>query len=94
VTVRADGSVHCLQSREELQSFFQKIADTYHQEGSRRSKYVDLEVGAIGSRSALVSLTWELLREDGSTIRRWRQSYNLLRLDQDWKILASTFHQS
>src|SRR5262245_7598499 len=35
VTVRADGSVHCLQSREELQSFFQNVVDKYHQEGCR-----------------------------------------------------------
>src|SRR5262245_17469706 len=94
LTVRADGSVHCPQSREELQSFFQKVADTYHQEGCRGWRYADLEAVALGSTSALASLTWKMLREDGSIIRRWRQSYNLLRRDQEWKILASTFHQA
>ena len=93
VTVRADGSVHCLQSSEELRSFFQKLADTYSQEGCRRWRYLDLEVIGIGRRSALVTMTWEMLRADETVIRRWRQSYNLLRVGEAWKILASTFHQ-
>jgi hypothetical protein len=92
VTVRADGSVHCLQSREELQSFFQKVVDMYHQEGCRYWHYADLQTVALGSTSALASLTWEMLREDGSIIRSFRQSYNLLRRGPEWKILASTFH--
>lgn len=29
VTMRADGSVHCLQSREQLARFFQGVAETY-----------------------------------------------------------------
>src|SRR5262245_62110435 len=94
LTVRGDGSVHCFQDKETARSFFKKVADTYHQDGCRRSRYFDLEVAPIGARSALATLTWEQLREDGSSIRRWRQSYNLLRDDKAWKILTSTFHQS
>lgn len=93
VTVRADGSVHCLQKQEEARAFFETVADTYFREGCRRWRYLDLEVVAIGARSALASLDWEMLREDGSTMRRWRQSYNLLSINAGWKILASTFHQ-
>jgi hypothetical protein len=94
VTVRGDGSVLCLQSREELQAFFQKVADGYYREGFRGGPFVNLEVVAIGMRSALASMDWEMLREDNTVIRRWRQSYNLLRVGAEWKILASTFHQT
>ena len=95
VTVRGDGSIHCLQSQAELQAFFQKVADTYSREGSRGSRYTDLDVVPIGARSALASMEWELLREDGTVLRRWRQSYNLfLKVENQWKILVSTFHLS
>jgi hypothetical protein len=94
VTVRGDGSLHCFQDKEVAQGFFQKVADTYLQDDCRRSRYFDLEVTPIGARSALATLEWEQLPEDGSSIRRWRQSYNLLRDRAAWKVLTSTFHQS
>ena len=92
VTARADGSVHYLPNEEDLRSFFQKVVDTYQQEGWRRFRFRDLEVTAIGARSALASLDWEMLRGDGTLVRRRRHSYNLLRSDTEWKILASTIH--
>jgi hypothetical protein len=94
VVVRGDGSVHCLQSREELQAFFQKVADGYYREGYRGGgPFTNLDVVAIGTRSALATMDWELLREDKTVIRRWRQSYNLLRAGTEWRVLATTFHQ-
>jgi len=92
ITVRGDGSIHCLQSRTELSRFFQGVADTYYRDGYRNGRYSGLEVTAIGGRSALITLDWEMLREDGSLIRQWRQSYNLVRVGAEWQILASTFH--
>jgi hypothetical protein len=32
------------------------------------------------------------LRADGSAIRGWQQSYNLVRGQASWQILVSTFH--
>jgi ketosteroid isomerase-like protein len=92
VTMRGDGSIHCLQSREALASFFQGVADTYRRDGYRASRFSNLQVTPIGGRSALVTVDWELLRADGSMIRQWRQSYNLVRVDGGWQILVSTFH--
>jgi len=92
VTVRGDGSIHCLQSQAALQAFFQRVADTYYQDGYRGSRFRDLEVVPIGARCALASLEWDLLREDGTVLRRWRQSYNLVRVGEAWRILVSTFH--
>jgi hypothetical protein len=76
-----------------VQTFFQKVADGYYREGFRDGPFANLDVVAIGARSALATLDWEMLREDKTVIRRWRQSYNLLRVGTEWRILASTFHQ-
>ena len=92
VTMRGDGSIHSFQSHEELTRFFQGIADTYGKDGYRISRFSNLEVVPIGVRSALVTLDWELLRADDSVIRKWRQSYNLVRAGTGWQILVSTFH--
>jgi ketosteroid isomerase-like protein len=92
ISMRADASVHVFQTRRELQEFFQGVADKYHAEGQRRSSFVDLEVKPIGSESVLATLKWQMLREDGSTIRTWPQSYNLIRPNGRWQILASTIH--
>ena len=94
VTVRGDGSIHCLRSREELAQFFQGVVDTYRRDGFRRSTRHDFELVPIGQRSALATMTWKMLRADGSLIRQWRQSYNVVRLAEGWRILVATFHLS
>ena len=92
ITVRGDGSIHCLQSHEELARFFQGVLDTYKSQGSGGTTMRDLVVVPIGERSALATMTWKMLRADGSLIREWRQSYNVVRLAEGWRILVSTFH--
>ena len=92
LTVRGDGSIHCLQSREELARFFQGVAHTYQRDGYVGGHFDDLQVIPIGDRSALVTLCWKILRGDGSLIREWRQSYNLVHVVSGWRILVSTFH--
>ena len=92
VTVRADGSIHSFQSDNEIQSFFQRLADTYYRDGCRGWKYENLEVSPLGGRSALATMEWQMQRADGSTIRRWKQSYNFVVVDSRLCILASTFH--
>jgi hypothetical protein len=94
VTMRGDGSIHGFQSREEIARFFQGVADTYQGEGSTSGTMHDLEVIPIGERSALATVTWKNLRPDGSVARQWRQSYNVVRFAEGWRILTATFHLS
>jgi hypothetical protein len=93
ITMRGDGSVHCFQSRKELQEFFQGVGDGYDREGKLGpGRYHDLTIQPIGARSVLVTLTWQMRLIDGSVVREWRQSYNLARIDGRWQILVATFH--
>jgi hypothetical protein len=92
ITMRGDGSIHCFQAREEIVRFFQGVADTYKSEGSTGATIHDLVAVSIGERSALATLTWKNLRPDGSVARQWRQSYNVVRFFEGWRILAATFH--
>ena len=94
ITMRGDGSIHCFQSRDEIARFFQGVADTYQGEGATSGTMHDFEVVPIGERSALATVTWKNLRPDGSVARQWRQSYNVVRFAEGWRILATTFHLS
>ncbi len=92
ITVRGDGSVHCFQSREEIEKFFGGVAAKYKSDGLHGGDFYDLSVLEIGSRSVLATVRWQQWREDKSLLREWKQSYNLLRIDDGWQILTSTFH--
>jgi len=92
VTMRADGSIHAFTSQQEIQAFFQRLADTYYRDGSRGWRYDNLQVTPLGARSLIATLDWEMRRDDGSAIRRWRQSYNFVAADGRLRILASTIH--
>ena len=74
VSMRGDRSTHCFQSREELVTFFQDVADRYEREGASGARFVDLVTQAIGGRSVLATLEWQNTRPDGSVVRKWRQS--------------------
>ena len=94
ITMRGDGSIHSFQSREEIARFFQGVVDGYRAEGATGGTPHDIVAVAIGERSALATVTWKNLRPDGSVTRQWRQSYNLVRFAEGWRILATTFHLS
>jgi ketosteroid isomerase-like protein len=92
LTMRADMSTHCFQSREEVATFFQAVSDSYAREGNQGGRFCNLVVQSIGARSALATLEWQLKRLDGTVVREWRQSYNLIRPDDRWQIFVSTIH--
>jgi hypothetical protein len=92
ITMRGDGSIHCFQSREEIVRFFQGVADTYKGEATTSATATDLVAIPLGDRSTLATVTWTNVRADGSVARQWRQSYNVVRFAEGWRILAATFH--
>ena len=92
VTVRGDGSIHCLQSREEVARFFQGVLDTYRGQGFSGATMHDLVVISNRRSQRLGYHDLKMIRADGSPIREWRQSYNMVRIAEGWRILVSTFH--
>ena len=92
ITMRGDGSIHSFQSREEVQEFLRRVGEGYNREGNLGTgRYYGLAALPIGARSVLATLTWQAVLQDGSILREWRQSYNLVRADGRWQILVATF---
>ena len=48
----------------------------------------------LGSACVSFSCTWVMQREDGSTIRRWSQTYVFEETGGSWKIISATFHMA
>jgi hypothetical protein len=92
VALRKDGSMVALTVREDVLRYYQAALDSYRREGCRSCRWEDLEVASMGRRSMLAPVTWDLLREDGSVLARWRQSYGLRCSETGPQIFASAMH--
>lgn len=95
VAVDAQGTWRRFESADKTGDYFQQVVTQYHGQGCRSCRYRDLEVLALGPSGALATVTWELLREDGSVLSSWRESYTLVRgADGPLSIAASADHAS
>ncbi len=92
ISVRPDGSVESMATNQVAEDFFSKVLVLWKNEGYQYFSTKHYDVTPIGNKSMLVTLTWELLDKNRKLIREWRQSYNLLDQNNEWKVITSTFH--
>ena len=92
VALRRDGSIVALTARDDVLRYHQAALDNYHRNGCRSCRWTDLELTPMGRRSTLATVTWYLLREDGTVLTRWRQSYGLSLSETGPRIFASAMH--
>ena len=70
----------------------QALLDGYREGGCVSCQWSDLELTRMGNRSALAAVSWTLLRQEGSSLAAWRQSYCLAPSLGGPKIFASAMH--
>lgn len=92
LSIDTDGTLLRFSTATETGQYFQKIIDGYRQQGCVACQYKDLSVNDVSSMSLLATVTWELLREDNSTLSTWRESYVLVRENGLVKIALSGDH--
>jgi hypothetical protein len=93
MSVRADGSVMLIPTHADGERLYESVANSWRAEGYARFEMENFEVLSLGQDSRLVSFDWLMLSEHGELIRRWRQSYQLIRLQEAWQVFTSTFHK-
>ncbi len=93
MSVRADGQIQSLPTNKDAELFFPQVIDIWKNEGYKSFTMCDFEVIKLGSSSVLVTFTWEMLDNNADLIRQWRQSYNLVKNVDEWKVILSTFHR-
>jgi hypothetical protein len=92
VFVGAEGSVSLFGTVNDISKFHRPRLERFRKGGVKKPKTKAFEAVTLGTRSALVSVSWEQCREDDSIETAWRHSYNVVKTDTGWKILVSTFH--
>jgi hypothetical protein len=93
MSVRADGSVMVIPTHADGARLYASVSIAWLAEGYARFEMENFEVLALGQDSRLVSFDWLMLSEHGELIRRWRQSYQLIRPQGAWQVFTSTFHK-
>ena len=93
MSVRADGSVMVIPTHADGARLYASVSIAWRAEGYARFEMENFEVLALGQDSRLVSFDWLMLSEHGELIRRWRQSYQLIRPQGAWQVFTSTFHK-
>ncbi len=94
LALNAEGDLTLLTTPADIASYFQTVLDNYFAQGCRSCRYLELEVLAVGSQSAIGTVTWELLAGNGEVLSSWRESYNLMRTGDGLRIFSSTDHAS
>jgi ketosteroid isomerase-like protein len=94
LSLRGDGTLSLLNSREQAEPFFTSMARTYSEQGCVDSRADNVKVHSIGSGCALVTVDWSMLRSDGSPLRTWTHSYNVLADGDRTLFLLATFNFS
>jgi hypothetical protein len=93
MSVRADGSVMVIPTHADGARLYASVSIAWRAEGYARFEMENFEMLALGQDSRLVSFDWLMLSEHGDLIRRWRQSYQLIRPQGAWQVFTSTFHK-
>lgn len=93
LTVRGDGSLHTLNSFDEISILFENVLKTYRSEGMASFSASSPLKNPLGSDCHELSCDWSMMRSDGSLIRQWRQTYIFRKAQDDWKIIAAIFHR-
>jgi hypothetical protein len=92
VALGKNGSIAGLSTRQDLLGYYQAALDTYKRMGCRTCRWAQLEVCPMGAQASLATVSWELLRADGSIALRWRQSYCLSNHRDGPRIFGSARH--
>lgn len=92
LALHVDGTTTCFPTQDAIGRYFQAVVDAYRADGCCACRYEDLEVMRLGKASALATVTWELLRRDGSVLSRWRESYTLAHPAGRMQVVASVDH--
>jgi hypothetical protein len=92
LTLRLDGSLHCLREEAEFQTFFSAALVSYEATGYETAELSVDRTATAGRTAAVVDVTWTLRRAPNEVVKLFRQTYNVRTTPDGWKIYASTQH--
>jgi len=71
------------------------LMDAYRNSGARQVTIADLQITLIDRTSALATLRWHAIGDDGALLRAFGTSYQILRQEPPgWRIISYTYHDN
>lgn len=89
ITIR-QGKVILLETPEKIHDFYSKLLDGFREMKLARAVISSFSSRPSGPNGVVVDILWSPTRADGTVITRFHQMYNLVSVDQKWKIVLST----
>lgn len=91
LAIREGQAIH-LPDRSAVRDHFARIIAGYQAAGFASFAPVELDIHAMGERSAFVIVRWHALDGDGQIARDSRTTYHVLASEAGWRILSYTNH--
>lgn len=92
VAIATTGERRILGSHAEIAQYFDGFLAQYQAQGCRSCGYQDLQISPFSPTQLMASVTWQLFDAQHQIVITWRESYLLLQIDIDWKIVMSIDH--
>ena len=92
VAIATTGERRILSNHAEIAQYFDGFLARYQAQGCRSCGYQDLQISSLSPTQCVVSVTWQLFDAQHQIVSTWRESYLLLQIGMDWKIVMSIDH--
>ena len=93
LAVRENEPIH-LPDRDAVREHLAGLMEAYRNASATSAAIADLRVAELDDASSITTVRWNALSEDGSLLRDFTVSYQLLRTPDGWKILSYTYHSN
>ena len=86
------GTVFANVTEEIKLNYFRDLLEAYRQQDYAKAEIPHTEVKSLGQDSALVTVEWVCKRADGTVAFDFLDSYHLIHINNEWKILGDTVY--
>ena len=86
------GQVFANVTEETKYYYFRDLLEAYQRQKIVRTEIPHCEVKPLGDNSTLITVEWVCKGADGTVIFDFWDSYHLIHIDGQWKILGDTVH--
>jgi hypothetical protein len=86
------GTVFANVTEEIKELYFRDLLEAYRQQGYAIAEVLHSEVKSLGQDSTLVTVEWVCKRADATVAFDFWDSYHLIHINSEWKILGDTVY--
>ncbi len=92
LAVREGRAIH-LGDREAVREHLAALMEAYRNAGATRATIAELQVTQLDRTSVIATVRWNALTADGTLLRDFTTSYQMLREESgEWRVLSYTYH--